>query len=450
MGQVLQARRRPGARAAGGGRRGAADRDAGGHDQQGVRVLDPRDRDRRRDDPRRRLEFIVTGGMESMTNAPYLLKKARFGYRLGDGELIDLDGLRRADVDLRRAAHGRAGLEASRASSASRARSRTRGRIRSHERAVGAQDAGRFDDEIVPVGDVTADESIAPRHDAREARGAEAGVRSRRDDDRRQRARRERRRLVRRRRLGGVREAARARGARDDPRAGRTSPTTSRTSRGRRRAPARIALEKAGKSIGDVKRVEINEAFSSVALNSTRMLGADEENVNVNGGAVALGHPIGASGGRIVGDDGARAAPQRRRARPRRDLLRRRPGRRAADRGLTTSGAAGARIGRAGAKRDWCRASASSSARTSVRAASAGRLRYEAAPLDSDQRARAYGGWALPKGRSGDGEVVHDEARASASVEVRPRASRLRSRVTARSTRDKPERSSADEVADRR
>jgi acetyl-CoA C-acetyltransferase len=70
------------------------------------------------------------------------------------------------------------------------------------------------------------------------------------------------------------------------------------------RTPARaaqLALGKAGKSIADVKRVEINEAFSSVALNSTRLLGADEEIVNVNGGAVALGHPIGASGGRIVG-----------------------------------------------------------------------------------------------------------------------------------------------------
>ena len=61
------------------------------------------------------------------------------------------------------------------------------------------------------------------------------------------------------------------------------------------------ALAKAGKTIEDVSRVEINEAFSSVAKNSTRMLGADEEIVNVNGGAVALGHPIGASGGRIVG-----------------------------------------------------------------------------------------------------------------------------------------------------
>ena len=69
------------------------------------------------------------------------------------------------------------------------------------------------------------------------------------------------------------------------------------------RTPAKaaaIALEKAGKTIGDVTRVEINEAFASVATHSTKLLGADEETVNVNGGAIALGHPIGASGGRIV------------------------------------------------------------------------------------------------------------------------------------------------------
>ena len=60
------------------------------------------------------------------------------------------------------------------------------------------------------------------------------------------------------------------------------------------------ALEKAGKSIDDVERVELNEAFSSVVLNSTTMLGDDPERVNVNGGAVALGHPIGASGARIL------------------------------------------------------------------------------------------------------------------------------------------------------
>jgi acetyl-CoA C-acetyltransferase len=69
------------------------------------------------------------------------------------------------------------------------------------------------------------------------------------------------------------------------------------------RTPAKAggrALEKAGKTIDDVERVELNEAFSSVVLNSTKMLGADPEKVNVNGGAVALGHPIGASGARIV------------------------------------------------------------------------------------------------------------------------------------------------------
>jgi acetyl-CoA C-acetyltransferase len=61
------------------------------------------------------------------------------------------------------------------------------------------------------------------------------------------------------------------------------------------------ALEKIGKSPEDVDVWEINEAFASVALNSMRMLGVDEESVNVNGGAIALGHPIGASGARIVG-----------------------------------------------------------------------------------------------------------------------------------------------------
>ena len=61
------------------------------------------------------------------------------------------------------------------------------------------------------------------------------------------------------------------------------------------------ALEKIGKSPDDVDLWEINEAFASVAINSVRMLGIDDEKVNVNGGAIALGHPIGASGARIVG-----------------------------------------------------------------------------------------------------------------------------------------------------
>ena len=64
---------------------------------------------------------------------------------------------------------------------------------------------------------------------------------------------------------------------------------------------AKLALEKAGLSAEDIDLWEINEAFASVTLNSIRMLGIDEEKVNVNGGAVALGHPIGASGARILG-----------------------------------------------------------------------------------------------------------------------------------------------------
>ena len=78
-----------------------------------------------------------------------------------------------------------------------------------------------------------------------------------------------------------------------------TSPTTSRTCADAGGAGER-ALELAGRRIEDVDRVELNEAFSSVTLNSTKLLGADPERVNVNGGAVALGHPIGASGARIL------------------------------------------------------------------------------------------------------------------------------------------------------
>jgi acetyl-CoA C-acetyltransferase len=64
---------------------------------------------------------------------------------------------------------------------------------------------------------------------------------------------------------------------------------------------AKVALAKYGKEPGDVDLWEINEAFASVALNSVRMLGVEEDRVNVNGGAIALGHPIGASGARIIG-----------------------------------------------------------------------------------------------------------------------------------------------------
>ena len=245
------------------------------------------------------VDVVVTGGMESMSNAPYLLKQARFGYRLGHGELIDsmvFDGLTSTFDGLHMVAQN---------SKVSRELGITREEqdawaARSHERAAAAQDAGRFDDEIVPVGDVTADEAVAARHDAREARRARSPSSTRRE----------------RRRPGnapGVNDGASCVIVCSEEWAAKRGlePLATILSQGYvaddfaylARTPANagaIALERAGKSIDDVQRVEINEAFASVAWNSTKLLGADESQVNVNGGAVALGHPIGASGGRIV------------------------------------------------------------------------------------------------------------------------------------------------------
>jgi acetyl-CoA C-acetyltransferase len=244
-------------------------------------------------------ECIVTGGMESMTNAPYLLKKARFGYKLGNGELIDstvFDGLTSTFDKLHMVQQN---SKVARELGISR-EEQDAWAYRSHQRAAAAQDEGRFDAEIVPVGDVAVDEGI--RRDTTLVKLAE--LKPVFDAD-------------------GTTTAGNAPGVNDGASCVIVTSEEFAKRRGLEilativaqayvaddfaylaRTPARAghrALEKAGKSMDDVKRVEINEAFSSVALNSTRMLGADEEVVNVNGGAVALGHPIGASGGRIVG-----------------------------------------------------------------------------------------------------------------------------------------------------
>src|SRR5437764_4188581 len=106
-------------------------------------------------------ECIVTGGMESMTNAPYLLKKARFGYRLGNGELIDsmvFDGLTSTFDQLHMVQQN---AQVSRELGISR-EEQDAWAARSHKRAPAAQQAGRFDDELAPVGELPADESIRP------------------------------------------------------------------------------------------------------------------------------------------------------------------------------------------------------------------------------------------------------------------------------------------------
>ncbi len=244
------------------------------------------------------VEVVVTGGMESMSNAPYLLKRARFGYRLGNGELIDsmvFDGLTSTFDGLHMVQQN---SRVSRELGISRER-QDAWAARSHTRAAAAQESGRFADEIVAVGDVAADESVRPDTTVERLAALQPVF----DPE-------------------GTTTAGNAPGVNDGAscvivcseewamRRG-LEPLATILAQGYvaddfaylARTPANaaaIALGKAGKSIDDVERVEINEAFASVASNSAALLGADEELVNVNGGAVALGHPIGASGGRIV------------------------------------------------------------------------------------------------------------------------------------------------------
>jgi acetyl-CoA C-acetyltransferase len=242
---------------------------------------------------------IVAGGMESMSNAPYALRKARFGYRLGDGTLIDLmvhDGLT-STFDNRHMVEQASFV--SRELGISR-EDQDAWALRSHERAVEAIDEGRFGDEIVPVGDFAVDEG--PRRDT--SLEKLSALKPVFDPE-------------------GTTTAGNAPGVNDG--AGALVVTSEAFAKRRgleplativaqayvaddfaylARTPAKAgkqALAKAGKQIGDVERVELNEAFSSVVLNSAKMLDVDPDRVNVNGGAVALGHPIGASGARIVG-----------------------------------------------------------------------------------------------------------------------------------------------------
>jgi acetyl-CoA C-acetyltransferase len=241
---------------------------------------------------------IVAGGMESMTNAPYALKKARFGYRLGDGTLIDLmthDGLT-STFDKRHMVEQASFV--SRELGISR-EDQDKWALRSHERAVKAIDEGKFREEIVPIGEFAVDEG--PRRDTSYEQLAK--LKPVFDPE-------------------GTTTAGNAPSVNDGASALVVTSEEFARKRGLEvlativsqayaagdfaylaRMPAtagKAALAKAGKKIDDVERVELNEAFSSVVLNSAKMLDTDPEKVNVNGGAVALGHPIGASGGRIV------------------------------------------------------------------------------------------------------------------------------------------------------
>jgi acetyl-CoA C-acetyltransferase len=253
------------------------------------------------------LDVAVGGGMESMSHAPYLLPQARFGFRMGDGKAIDAmihDGLTNPFSGkhmAHEASEVAAELELTRADM-------DRWALRSHERALEATDEGRLPEEIVPVtvnskkGDTTVEVDEGPRrdtslevlaklppifmkdgtHTAGNSPGVNdgAGAMVLASDEWAERNGKEVLATI----------LAQAQVADDFPYLARTPARA-----------AKQALEKAGLNAEDVDLWEINEAFASVTLNSIRMLGIDEEKVNVNGGAVALGHPIGASGARILG-----------------------------------------------------------------------------------------------------------------------------------------------------
>jgi acetyl-CoA C-acetyltransferase len=252
----------------------------------------------------------VGGGMESMSGAPYLLPNARFGYRMGDAKMLDAmvnDGLtnpfsgKQMFVEATEVGDE---LEMTRADL-------DRWALRSHELALKATDEGRLAEEIVTV-------KIANRKDPANPTVVEVDEGPRRDTS-----------LERLAALPGLvgkegsHTAGNSPGVNDG--GGALVLASDEWAQANAKEPlaeilahaqsanefaylattpataAKKALEKAGLQPGDVDVWEINEAFASVTLNSIRMLGIDEERVNVNGGAVALGHPIGASGARILG-----------------------------------------------------------------------------------------------------------------------------------------------------
>jgi acetyl-CoA C-acetyltransferase len=250
--------------------------------------------------------LMVAGGMESMSNAPYVLPGARFGHRMGDGRLVDLmvhDGLWCAFHDVHMIIHG---SNTAKEQNISR-EEQDEWALRSHERALKAIQSGLFAEEIVPVTVKTRksehvvdqDESVRPdttleklaalkpayQKDGTITAGNAPGVNdgacalvvstAKKAEEL------------------GVKPWARILGHASVAMEAKDFPIT----------PAyavRKLLNKHQLSPQDIDLYEINEAFAAVALTNQKLLGIDAEKLNVNGGAVALGHPIGASGARIL------------------------------------------------------------------------------------------------------------------------------------------------------
>lgn len=252
------------------------------------------------------IDVAVAGGMESMSNAPYALPKARNGFRMGDGVAIDLmthDGLQCAFHNVHMAVHG---------STVAKEYGITREAqdawsLRSHQRAVAAIESGKFAEEIVPItlvgkkGTTTVDTDEAPRKDTSLEKLAALSPVFTKDG------------TVTAGNAPGVNDGAAALVVMSEERAEQLGKTPLAYILGYAEAGAEAAyiattpalaiqklLQKTGHQLADIDLFEVNEAFAAVTLTSGQMLGWDEDKVNVNGGAVALGHPIGASGARIL------------------------------------------------------------------------------------------------------------------------------------------------------
>jgi acetyl-CoA C-acetyltransferase len=253
------------------------------------------------------LTTAVAGGMESMTQAPYLVPKARFGARMGNAEMVDSmihDGLWSTFSNQHM---GESSDEVNRELEIGRDE-QDEWAARSHQRAAAALQAGRLAEETVPVGVpqrrgdqvlVDADEGIRP--DTAAASLAKLPPAFHTDG------------TITAGNASQISDGAAALVLMAAERAQELGlqPLAEVVSLGMsadryawlHTVPALAlhrALEKAGLRPEDLELVEINEAFAAVALNSARMLGLSEDRVNVNGGAVALGHPIGASGARLA------------------------------------------------------------------------------------------------------------------------------------------------------
>ncbi|KZN95113.1 MAG: acetyl-CoA C-acetyltransferase [Bacillaceae bacterium] len=252
-------------------------------------------------------EIILAGGMESMSNAPYALKNARWGLRMGNAQMVDLmihDGLSCSFTGVHMGTYGNKiakEYEISREEQDNWA-------VRSHKRAIAAIEEGKMAEEIAAVeipqrkgSPLVIYKDESPRKDTTKEILATLPPVFDKDG------------TITAGNAPGINDGAAALVLMSDERAKREGKNVLATIIGHAEVaveaenfpitPGLVILEllkKTGKSVDDIDLFEINEAFAVVALASIKIAGIDPEKVNVNGGAVALGHPIGASGARIL------------------------------------------------------------------------------------------------------------------------------------------------------